>query len=316
MTVKFLLSEGHPFSLLAMKILMSGSSGLIGSKLSIKLKQAGHTLVRLVRHKTDHPNEIFWDIPDQKIELKRLEGFDAVVHLAGEGIADQRWTEPYKRKIYSSRIDGTKLLVDSFFEITNSPPRFISASAIGFYGDRGDENLREEAGPGKIFLSKVCQDWEKEAERLNLKSSVAMARFSAVLSTKGGALEKMLLPFRLGLGGPLGSGKQYFPWIHIDDVVGGLIHLINHPSITGPVNFAGVETIRQKDFAKRLGTALHRPAFFPTPEFALKLVLGKMATELLLVSAKVIPQKLLDSGYRFEHPEVEEALSHLLSELC
>jgi len=241
-------------------------------------------------------------------------GVDAVVHLAGEPIAARRWSDEQKRRIRDSRIVSTRNLVNALRRAEPKPRVLVSGSAIGFYGDRGDEPLIESSEPGSGFMSEVCVKWEEEAELArHLGVRVVEVRTGVVLSEEGGALKKMLPPFRLGVGGPLGSGRQWFSWIHIEDIVGIFKTAILSSSLTGPVNGTAPEPITNSDFTRQLGRVLHRPAFLPVPEFALRALMGEMA-DVVLGSQRVIPKMMMDVGYRFRYPKLAPALEDLLGE--
>jgi uncharacterized protein (TIGR01777 family) len=256
---------------------------------------------------------VYWSPENGDFDAKPLEGIDAVVHLAGESIAS-RWSAAQKERLYSSRVEGTRLLVNGLSSLRRRPSVLVSASAIGFYGNRGEEELDEESPAGTGFLPELCQAWEAEvAQATELGVRTVSLRTGVVLSSKGGALIKMLLPFKLGLGGPLGSGKQWMSWIHIDDMVAIHRLTIDGSSWSGRVNATAPAPVRQREFAKALGRALGRPAAIPAPSFAVKLALGEMGQRLLLEGQKVLPRRLQDSGYRFLHPELAGALSDLLS---
>lgn len=297
-----------------MRVLVSGSSGLIGSALLSSLSVADHSVSRLVRPgKTPAPGDVSWDPAAQRIDLAALEGFDAIVHLAGENIAAGRWTPARKHRIRDSRVKSTRLLAESLAALARPPSVLVAASAIGFYGDRDDEALTEESPVGSGFLPEVCQEWEAAAGPAAQKRiRVVNLRFGMVLAADGGALRVMLLPFRLGLGGPLGSGRQWVSWIARDDLVGIIQHAIADERLQGPVNAVTPEPVTNRDFSRALGRVLHRPAVMPVPAFALRLMLGEMADGLLLASARVSPAKLRASGYRFLHPRLDSALQNLL----
>ncbi|HKP45567.1 MAG TPA: TIGR01777 family oxidoreductase [Pyrinomonadaceae bacterium] len=295
-----------------MKILISGSHGLVGTALIEALERESHDVFRLVRYAPgDH--EVEWSPDRYSIALAQLEGFDAVVHLAGESIAEGRWTEEKKQKIRDSRVRGTRLLGDALANLAHPPKSFICASAIGFYGNRGDELLTEASAPGDDFLSQVCTEWEDAAALAKQKGiRVVNCRFGIILDKKGGALKKMLPPFRMGVGGKIGSGKQWMSWIALDDVVGALQFALGHQSLDGPVNFVAPSPVRNSEFTKALGRALSRPTLFPIPAFAVRLVFGEMGEALLLGSQRVQPMRLNDSGYSFKYPELDAAFKHIL----
>jgi uncharacterized protein (TIGR01777 family) len=297
-----------------MHIVVTGASGLIGSALLPRLSADGHRVTRLVRSQPA-PGEaaIRWDPEAGSLDAKSLEGIDAAVHLAGENIA-ARWTAEKKRRIRDSRVNGTRLLSDTLARLERPPQALVCASAIGYYGDRGDELLSEESPPGRGFLAEVCQAWEAAADAARHKGiRVVHLRFGVVLSPAGGALAKMLPPFRLGLGGPLGSGRQYMSWIAIDDAVGAIQHALATEALQGPANAAAPNPVRNREFTRALARVLRRPALVPMPAFAARLLFGEMADELLLASARVQPAKLLATGYTFRYPELEGALRHLLT---
>ena len=257
-------------------------------------------------------SDILWDPTQHRIDRQSLEHFNAVIHLAGENIAARRWSEQQKLRIRKSRVAATELLAGTLAELSHPPAVLLCASAIGYYGDRGSEVLTEGSSSGRGFLPEVCMAWEAAAESARVRGiRVVHMRFGMVLSNQGGALAKMLLPFRLGLGGRIGPGTQYMSWIALSDAVRGMDHLIS-TDIAGPVNFVSPSPVRNSDFANTLGKVLHRPALFPLPAFAIRLALGKMADELLLASNRVLPKRLLDSGFQFQHPELEGALRELM----
>lgn len=297
------------------KIVISGASGLVGAQLASFLGTGGHEVYRLVRRAPDSAkNEIYWNPSSQKIDSRSLEGMDAVVHLAGENIAGGRWTEERKMAIRRSRTDGTHLIADALANLDKKPGVFISASAIGYYGNRGDEILTEESNPGKGFLADTCTAWESSANPAREAGiRVVHPRIGLVLSPQGGALAKMLPVFKMGVAGPLGDGKMFMSWIALDDLVGMLHHNIMTNELTGPVNAVAPNPVRNKEFTKTLASVLNRPAVLPAPEFALKMALGEMADQLLLQSARVIPETLNSSSFSFLYPELEQALRN---ELC
>jgi len=295
-----------------MKILASGMSGLVGEALSPALSQAGHEVVRLVRQTSGSTGEIQWD-PAETVTPEKVSGFDAVIHLAGETIFG-RWTEAKKAKIRQSRVEGTRKLAQALVASSRKPKVMVCASAIGYYGDRGAEVLTESSAPGNNFLAGVCQAWESSAQLAsNGDTRVVSVRFGVILSPKGGALKQMLTPFRMGVGGRLGSGRQYMSWISITDVVDAIQHVLTTDSLRGPVNFVSPNPVTNSEFTKKLARALRRPAIFPMPEFAVKTVFGQMGDELLLASARVIPSKLEATNYGFRHGELEAALKELLA---
>jgi len=297
-----------------MKILVTGSTGLVGSALVPRLLSDGHQVYRMVRRASvSAANEVFWNPSLGVLDPASLEGFDAVVHLAGESIAAGRWTPEIKQRIADSRLRGTKLLVDGLLCTTSPPKVLVSASALGYYGDRGDELLREESSPGRGFLPDLCRRWEEAGRAAAAKSiRVVTPRIGLVLSRNGGALPRMLLPFRLGLGGRIGSGKQYMSWISLDDLTGAILRMIRDPALSGAVNAVSPQPVTNREFTRALARALSRIALFPLPAFVAIMALGEMADALLLASARVEPARLKAAGYRFLHPQLDEALGHIL----
>jgi uncharacterized protein len=296
-----------------MRVLLTGSSGLIGHALQTFLTADGHQVVSLTRAKSAaHGRHISWDPGAGIIDTDDLEDFDAVVHLAGESIVG-RWTPQKKARILESRTKGTQLLAESLGHLRNRPLVLVSASAIGFYGDRGDRMLDEESSAGSLFLSEVTQAWEAATEPAKRKGiRVVNLRIGFVLSKEGGGLAAMLLPFKLGVGGRVGSGRQYLSWIAIDDVVGAISQAILSDSLHGPVNAVAPHPVTNREFTKTLGSVLWRPTIFPLPVFAARMVMGEMADNLLLASTRVEPKRLLASGYEFRFPELKGALRHVL----
>ena len=279
-------------------VAISGSHGLIGSALAARLASDGHEVRRL---------------PRGAFEPDALEGLDAVVHLGGAGIADKRWTKARRRLIQESRVQGTQNLVAALARLSRKPSVLVSASAIGYYGSRGEERIDEGAASGSGFLAEVCRAWEaaaEGAERAGVRT--VMARIGIVLTPRGGALAKMLLPFRLGLGGPIGSGQQGFSWVAHDDGVGALLHAIRTSTLRGPVNVVAPEPVSQREFARALGRALGRPAVLPLPAVAVRTLFGQLGEEALLSGAFVLPRRLSESGFRFSFPSLPGALEHLV----
>ncbi|MGH9875763.1 MAG: TIGR01777 family oxidoreductase [Pyrinomonadaceae bacterium] len=296
-----------------MKILIGGSHGLVGTALIKSLEAAGHEVFRLVRYAPHSKTEVEWSPDRYSIALARIEGFDAVVNLAGESIADGRWTDEKKRRIRESRVKGTKLLGDALANLAVPPKTFICASAIGYYGNRGDETLTENSAPGNDFLATVCSEWEQATALATEKGiRVVNTRFGVILGTEGGALKKMLLPFRLGLGGKIGSGKQWMSWIALDDVVAALNFALTNGELAGPVNFVAPNPVTNAEFTKTLGRVLSRPTLFPMPSFAVRLLFGEMGEALLLGSQRVAPKQLMAEGYEFRYSQLEEALTQIL----
>jgi uncharacterized protein (TIGR01777 family) len=299
------------------RVLISGATGLIGTALTAPVESRGTQLVRLVRGRAANSGEISWgplaDSSGTGLAAGTVSGFDAVIHLAGETIAG-RWTESKKRAIRESRVLGTRNLASALARADSKPKVFVCASAIGFYGDRGEEVLTEESSRGHGFLPELCDEWEK-ASRIAAEAGIRTVnlRTGLVLSAKGGALGKILMPFKLGLGGRIGSGRQWWSWIQIDDLVGAIQHVLETGSLTGPVNMVSPNAVRNAEFTKELASVLGRPAIFPVPGFALALAFGKMAAnELFLSSQHVKPGKLEASGYRFQSRELRSALESLV----
>lgn len=304
-----------------MKVLVTGSTGLVGSELVPFLTTGGHEVTRLVRSAlkpgTLKPGEnaIVWQPTDGKIESEQLEGFDAVVHLAGESIAGGRWTAQKKARIRDSRVEGTRLLAEALASLKQPPKVLVCASAIGYYGDRGDTLLDEQSSPGTNFLAEVCQAWEAAADPARERGiRVVHLRFGMILSPRGGALQKMLMPFKFGLGGRIGSGKQQISWILLDDVIGVIHHALTHEELSGPVNVVTPFPVTNAEFTRILGKVLGRPTIAPVPAVAAKLIFGQMADELLLASTRVEPRRLVESGYSFRFPDLEGALRHTLGQ--
>ena len=302
-----------------MKIAITGATGLIGKSLCPRLQREGNQLVLLARNtrsaQSSFPGArvIEWDAVAGPPPVGSLDGMDAVVHLLGEGIATGRWSSSRKRSIRESRVEGTKNLVEALRHSSQPPGLLVSGSAIGFYGFRADEELHEASERGGGFLGDVCQAWEQEAlaaEALGIRT--VLLRTGIVLSPGGGALAKMLPPFKMFVGGALGSGRQWMSWIHIDDEVGLIRHLLNNDGLQGPVNATAPGPVTNSEFSKTLGRVLGRPSIFAVPGLVLKLLLGEMAQELLLNGQKVLPQRALDSGYEFKFPELEGALRDLV----
>ncbi len=297
-----------------MKILVTGSHGLVGSALVPTLANAGHTVIRMVRPPMKPgEKEILWNPQTGFVEKEKLEGFDAVVHLAGENISTGRWTAGKKARIRDSRVKGTQLLAKTLAGLKHKPKILASASAIGFYGNRGTEVMSERNSPGSGFLAGVCVEWEAATEPARQAGiNVVHLRFGVILSSKGGALAKMLPPFKLGLGGKVGSGFQYMSWISITDVVGAVMHVLKSKELSGPLNIVSQQPVTNLEFTKALGRVLSRPTVFPLPAFAARLAFGEMANELLLSSTGVIPSRLIRSGFTLQHNNIEEALQRML----
>lgn len=296
-----------------MHILVSGSTGFVGSSVVPALTSHGHQVTRLVRSKP-RPGEsaLRWDPATGMVDAAGLEGVDGVVHLAGESILG-RWTTEKKARIRDSRVTGTRVLCESLARLARPPQVVVCASAIGYYGDRGEELLQEDSAPGSGFLAETCRAWEaasQPAVRQGIR--VVNLRIGVILSPRGGALATMLAPFRLGLGGRLGSGRQYLSWIALDDLLGVILYVLTSAGLRGPVNAVAPRPVTNREFTKALGRALNRPTLLPMPAFAARLAFGEMADELFLASARVMPARLLALGYAFRHPELDGALRHVL----
>ena len=296
-----------------MRIVVSGASGFIGRALVKALDDQGHDVVRLVRRPPERPNEVAWNPATGEIDAHGLSDSHALVHLAGENIAG-RWTPAKMDRIYQSRAKGTRLLSTSMGRVARRSKVFISASATGFYGNRAGELLTEQSRPGEGFLAEVCKEWEAAswpAAQHGLR--VVNLRFGMVMSRNGGALAKMVPAFRLGLGGVLGSGAQHMPWVTIDDAVAAILYAISDETLAGPVNVVAPQAVTNERFTDTLARVLHRPALFTVPAWVLRLAFRQMADEVLLASANVVPERLMEAGFRFTWPELEPALKHVLN---
>ncbi len=295
-----------------MNVLVRGSHGLVCSALAPALAAAGHQVRRLVRSQAGE-GDVTWNPTGGTVDDTGLQGIEAVVHLAGENLAEGRWDEEKKRRIRESRVRGTRLLAEALARVSPPPSVMVSASAIGYYGDRGSEVLRESSQPGRDFLALVCREWEAATEAAEAAGvRVAHSRFGMILSGEGGALAQMLPIFRAGLGARLDAGRQYWSWIAIADVVGALLHILAAADLVGAVNVVAPRPVTNAEFTKTLAKVLGRPAFLPAPAFGVRLLFGEMADAAMLVSQRVEPTRLLDSGYQFRYPELEGALRHLL----
>jgi uncharacterized protein (TIGR01777 family) len=293
-----------------MNVLISGSSGLVGRHLMRLLRASGHEVTRLVRREQQSADERSWDPASSRVDFSVLAGIDAVVNLAGDNIAQGRWTDAKKKRILESRVQTTGLLADTIAASSNKPEVFVSASAVGFYGDRGDEVLSETSSTGDGFLADVCRQWEGAAVRAGIRT--VLTRFGVILASEDGALAKMKLPFKLGVGGRVGDGKQYWSWITFDDVVRVILFALTHKSLSGPVNVVAPQPVTNAEFTRVLGSVVHRPTIFPMPAFAARLALGEMADEMLLSSARAMPSKLQAAGYSFLHPDLKGGLEAAL----
>jgi uncharacterized protein (TIGR01777 family) len=293
------------------KLAVTGASGLIGTALVTRLRASGHDVVKLVRRPPAAADEVSWDPDAGTIDVEGLSGVEGAVHLAGAGVGDHRWTDDYKRTIRDSRVLGTRTLVKALTALEPLPRVLVSGSAVGFYGDRGDEELTEESPGGKGFLADVVRAWEAETEPASAAGiRVAMIRTGLVMSPSGGAFGRLLPLVKLGLGGPLGNGRQWWPWITLEDEVGAIDFLLTH-AVTGPVNLSAPHPARQKDVVRAIARAAHRPALLPAPRLALRVALGEFSDD-ILDSQRVLPRRLVTAGFTFRHPELAGASDWLL----
>jgi uncharacterized protein len=297
-----------------MIIAVTGSSGLVGTALIGPLEADGHLVRRLVRRPVDdEEREIRWDPQAGTIDAAELSGVDAIVHLAGENLAARRWTDATKARIRDSRLQSTRLLCTTLAGLAAKPTVLVSASAVGYYGDRGDERVDESSPQGRGFLAELCQEWEAETHAArDADIRLVNLRLGVVLSRNGGALAKMLTPFKLGLGGVIGSGRQYLSWITLDDAVRAIQFALSAAAICGPMNAVAPEPVTNREFTKTLGRVLGRPTFLPMPAFAARLAFGEMADEMLLSGVRVEPRALASAGFEFQHPHLEPALRHVI----
>jgi uncharacterized protein len=298
-----------------MKVLISGGSGLVGTALTESLRGEGHTVAHLVRPGgVASEGDIRWDPASGFVNANAMEAADAVVNLNGASIGGGRWTPARKKLLVTSRVDSTRFLVDSLARLKQKPREFVSASAVGYYGNRGDEILDESSKPGSGFLAEVCRDWEAEALRARASGiRTVIPRFGVILSAKGGALTQMLTPFKLGLGGRLGSGKQWMSWVALDDVVGMVRSALSNEQASGPVNVVAPNPVQNSEFTRVLASVLRRPAIFPAPAFALRVAIGEMADALLLSSQRVQSKRPPASTYAFRYENLEPALHAILA---
>jgi uncharacterized protein (TIGR01777 family) len=293
------------------RILVSGISGPIGAALLPALRARGNKIVRLVRENVTGNDQISWD-PEKTLAPQAVSGFDAVIHLAGETIVGC-WTAAKKARIRESRVKGTHGVAEALAKASPRPRVLVCASAIGYYGNRGDEILREDSAPGNDFLALVCREWEDAAQPAREAGiRTVHTRFGLILSRDGGALPKMLLPFRMGVGGRVGDGRQWWSWIHVGDVVGAILQALDRENLNGPLNTVAPEPVTNAEFTKTLASLLRRPAVFPMPAFAARLAFGEMADGLLLASQRVEPSKLVSSRYSFQYSRLEPALENIL----
>jgi hypothetical protein len=294
------------------RVAITGASGFLGSSLAARLQAEGATVLRLTRGRSSAPNSIAWDPSAGQLDAAKLQGVDAIINLAGERI-DQRWTATRKREIRDSRVDGTRLIANAISKLRPRPMVLANGSAMGYYGDRGDEQLDETSWQGSGFLAEVVSEWERATDPArDAGIRVVNLRTGLVLDKSGGALARMLLPFRLGAGGRLGSGAQWMSWIALDDWVGAVIHLLQSDTAVGPTNLVAPNPVRNATFTRTLARLLHRPSFLPVPTLALALIFGEMARETLLGSQRVKPKRLVEGGYGFAYPELEGALKRAL----
>lgn len=296
-----------------MKILITGASGLIGKALQTSFKEKGYEMLLGSRGEPKDERHIKWN-PDTGFsaeDLPRLEGLDTVIHLAGENISGLRWTEEKKKAIRDSRVFGTRSMIETFDKLKQKPKVFISGSAIGFYGDRGNDEMNESSSAGKTFLSEISKEWEAESRRAeDMGIRTVLLRTGIVLSKDGGALATMMTPFKLGIGGVIGSGEQWMSWISLDDVVRIINFVLENEDFRGAINVTAPNPVTNKEFTKTLGSVLYRPTFLPLPEFAVHMVFGEMGDALLLDSTRVVPKRLLDAGFEFKYPNLKDALEH------
>ncbi len=299
-----------------MKVLISGSSGLVGSALCQRLEaEPDCEIVRLVRKQSPDTQQtsVVWNPAEGQLEPQAFDGVDTVVHLGGVNIAGKRWSPEVKQKIFNSRFQSTSLLASQLASLEQKPSVFLCASAVGFYGDRGEERLDESSPRGEGFLADVCQAWEQAtlpAQDAGIR--VVNMRFGMILDRKGGALGQMLTPFKMGVGGRLGSGKQYWSWIALPDVINALQFCLNHSELAGPVNFVAPDEVTNLEFTKTLGKVLSRPTCLPVPAWGVKTAFGEMGQELMLTSARVVPKKLNEAGFQFQYPQLEDAFRSVL----
>jgi uncharacterized protein (TIGR01777 family) len=299
----------------SMVVAVTGATGLVGSAVCKAFGAAGDRIMRLGRSPSiGSIDEILWNPEDGISNTARLERTDTIVHLAGESIANGRWTSNKKERIHNSRVRGTHKLCEQIAEMERPPQVLVCASAIGYYGDRGNVELTEQSEPGSGFLADVCREWEAATQPASDRGvRVVNLRIGVVLSRKGGALAQMLTPFRMGVGGRIGSGRQYWSWVHLDDVVGAIRHCIEHPDLRGAVNCVSPTPVTNLEFTKTLGKVLARPTILPMPRIGARLVLGQMANDLLLASTRVVPKRLTETGYQFARPDLVSALREELA---
>ena len=292
-----------------MKILVTGASGLVGTAVQESFAGKGYEMLLASRNAPKKPNDIQWNVETGFAELERLEGLDVVVHLAGESVSGLRWTDEKKRAIRDSRVLGTRNVVEAISKLREKPKLLVAASAIGFYGERGDEEVTESSAAGDNFLSEVSKAWEAESRRAeDAGIRTVLLRTGIVLSRDGGALATMLTPFKLGVGGVVGSGKQWMSWVSLDDHVGVINYAIENDNLRGAVNSVSPNPVTNEEFTKTLGEVLYRPTILPLPEFAVSMVFGEMGDALLLTSTKVLPKRIEEAGFEFKYPDLKSAL--------
>ena len=299
-----------------MKVLVTGASGFIGQRIVKALAKQRHEILRLTRSAADpgDPRSIHWNIEAGELDPAALEGLDAVIHLAGENLSAKRWTPAFKAQILESRVKGTQLLLSALERTAVKPKAFIAAAAIGYYGNRGAQELSEDSEAGTDFLAQVCQAWEAETSKASaLGCRVVQLRIGMVLGKEGGALGKMLLPFKLGVGGKIGNGKQYYSWISVEDLQRAFLFAVKNEAMSGVYNAVSPNPVTNAQFTSSLARALSRPAFLPMPAFAARLAFGEMADALLLGGQKVTPSRLKAAGFQWEHPFIGEALNKILN---
>jgi uncharacterized protein (TIGR01777 family) len=294
-----------------MRILITGASGLIGTALQRSFKEKGHELLLASRKEAKDSQHIQWDVEKGFSEPERLEGLDAVVHLAGESVFGLSWSDAKKKAIRDSRVDGTRNIVEAISKLKARPNVLVAASAIGFYGDRGDEEMTESSAAGDTFLAEVSKEWESEARRAeDAGIRTVLLRTGIILSKDGGALGTMLLPFKLGVGGVVGSGRQWMSWISIDDHVRVINYAVENENVRGALNSVSPHPVTNEQFTKTLGEVLYRPTILPLPRFAVSMVFGEMGDELLLASMRVLPKRLETAGFEFKYPDLKSAIEH------
>lgn len=292
-----------------MKVLITGSTGLLGKELQKSFTEKGYDLLLASRKEPTDDKQIQWSIEEGFADPEKLEGIDVVVHLAGENVSGLRWTDEKKKAIRDSRVLGTRNVVDAISRLKNKPKVFVASSAVGFYGERGEEEMTESSAAGDNFLAGVCKEWEAESRRAeDAGIRTVLLRTGIVLSKDGGALATMLTPFKLGVGGVVGSGKQWMSWISLEDEIAVINYVIENENIRGAVNAVSPNPVTNEEFTKTLGSVLYRPTILPLPEFAVSMIFGEMGDALLLASTKVLPKRLEDAGFEFKHPNLKEAV--------